>query len=152
MDKDSSHFKKIRFPLQKDEHGYPPVESELIWSRVVNEHSYSIESIPFFVNLLALGDVVVAKPNEFGELQYIEHESYSRHSTIRIFFKVNSNETVKSIRDRLNDIGCSSELAEIGPLAAVDIPPPISVESVRNLLSNFEIDGSLSVEEACVWD
>jgi len=152
MSTEYSNYEKIRFALTKDEHGYPPVESELIWGRPDGNGRYSIKSIPFFANLLAIGDVVLTKYNEHKELQYAKHESHSGHSTIRAIFRKKYKDYISSIREILNILGCQSELANVGPLLAIDIPSTVRLEVVRNLLSDDERNGLLSIEEACIWD
>jgi hypothetical protein len=140
---------KIHFRLKPEGDNYPPAEVERLWAHPCDAEVFEIENIPFFVNCLSYHDKVIAKHGPTGNLEYVRHVEYSKHSTLRVVVFEESN--VPNVRETLKRLGCSSELSHIPKLIAVDVPPSVKIESVLSCLENEEKQGVLEYEEAAIW-
>ena len=137
---------KILFYLQKDEDGYPPVEVESVWA-IPKERDYEINSIPFYVKGIALGDLVRADPAEDGALEFRSVLRRSGHSTYRILLlKKDTSDPQKTI-DELIRLGLSVE-SDLDILLSVDVPPDIDESFIRSYLFKGIDEGRWEVEEA----
>ncbi len=101
-----------------------------------------------FVMELALGDIVAAEPDLSGVLWYSELVRPSGHSTIRLWFS--DERDVHSIRAELKRMGCSSEVSDTPRLVAVDVPPTVPYEQVKDFLEQGERAGRFEYQEACL--
>ncbi|MGH7717996.1 MAG: DUF4265 domain-containing protein [Gemmatimonadaceae bacterium] len=138
---------KIGFRLVRDEDGYPPADWEHLWARAVGDDQYVIDNTPFFVRGISFGDVVAAE-RESGQLVFRQLVQPSPHSTLRvILFR---KDLVVRLRQRMRELGCATELSHVPGLIAVDVPPGVSLESVRQVLDVGEKAGDWEYEEAAV--
>ena len=135
-------FIKILFQ-QTDENN--DLIQESMWVLKVGDY-YSIQNIPFYVREVSFKDLVTGKVID-GELLAGELIKESGHSTIRIYF--NSNK-VKEVRTFLKQHNCDSEISNNPKLIAVDIPPDVKYEKIRDYLDNGERNGFWDYEEACI--
>lgn len=55
---------KVLFLVNQDEDGYPPVKYESLWSRRINESSFLLKNIPFYVCGVSYGDAVSAEEKD----------------------------------------------------------------------------------------
>jgi hypothetical protein len=122
-------------------------ETESMWV-VGRNDGYEIDNIPFYVRELALGDVVAAESDASGLLWYSRLIRPSGHSTIRLLFSSESD--VKIVRDGLRRMGCESEVSDRPYLVAVDVPPSVPYEKVKDFLDRGEKAGQFEYEEACL--
>lgn len=142
---------RVKFPLQQDDQGYPPFDSEMMWVIPLNDGGFQVDNIPFFVQMLSYGDVVGATPDISGELVYEKVLRRSGHSTVRLLFE--SPDNISAAREMLNKLGCSSELSHLPNLIAVDIPAAVSYcGDVRNYLISLFDEGICEIDESCVYD
>lgn len=139
----SSH-KKVRFLFQNSEGGD---EVESMWC-IEREGGYAIDNIPFYVGELASGDIVDVREDEDGLLWFAGLRKPSGHSTIRILF--DHAEDVRGVRVQLRELGCSSELSDFDRLVAVNIPPAVEYEKVKEFLDEGMREGRFEYEEACL--
>ena len=121
-------------------------EIESVWARPVVQ-GYQLDNIPFYAREAAYNDIVAADPDEDGVLWYAGLIVASGHSTIRLWFENESD--VAGVRDRLREMGCQSEL-DLPRLVAVDIPPSLPYEKVKEYFEQMECAGVLEYEEACL--
>lgn len=138
---------KIKFYLESEDEDWPPCQVETLWAKHLGRNLYELDSIPFFVKGLALGDVVSVE-RASGELLFKEIVRSGGHSTIRIIFLNHSvkDETCK----RLEDIGCSWEGSHLPSLIAVDVPPSLQYDYVKAILERGEQTQEWEYEEGCV--
>jgi hypothetical protein len=122
---------------------------ESVWA-VVRPRGYEIDNIPFYAYGVALGDVVDAKPDIDGALQFKSVSQPSGHSTVRLWFAEGGEKDVARVRQELRSLGCSSELTDLPRLVAVDIPPNIDYKSIKAILDSWEKSGMLEYEESCL--
>jgi hypothetical protein len=143
----AEEYVKIFFELEQDEDGYPPASVESLWARSVGEGLFKIDNIPFFATGVAVDDVVAAIPDR-GVLQYKDVVQPSGHSTLRII--VYEESQAAEVRALFKRMGCSTELSHVPGLIAVDVPPSVSLESLRRMLDEGRSQGRWDYEEACL--
>jgi Domain of unknown function (DUF4265) len=141
------NFTKITFQLEQDEDGYPPVAAESLWAKRVTGHRYRVENIPIFARDVSLGDIVEAG-EEDGRLTVIRRVEASGHSTIRVVLQ--REEDVAVLRARLRQLGCDSELSHRPRLIAVDIPPEVKLQPIREMFEQGLADGQWEYEESAL--
>jgi hypothetical protein len=135
---------KIRFPF-KNSAGVN--ETEAMWA-IKRDTGYEIDNIPFYVQELALGDVISAQPDAGGALWYSELIQPSGHSTLHLWFA--HEKDVAPVRETLRQLGCASEVSDLPRLVAVDVPPEVPYERVKEFLERCEGAGQLEYQEACL--
>lgn len=134
---------KIIFEYQNANGNY---ELESAWATKVGDH-YKLDNILFYAPEYAWGDVVNVEERG-GELYVTELVKESGHSTVRILF--NDQKDVQNTRDQLKRMGCDSELSNISTLIAVDIPPHVKYEKIKEFLDEGEKNEKWGYEEACL--
>ena len=72
----------------------------------------------------------------------------SGHSTLRVVLF--DTTVLDSVRANLSELGCSTELSHLPNLIAVDIPPDVELNRIREYLSRGELDGRWEYEESAV--
>mgnify|MGYP000855952140 FL=1 len=145
-------FVKVRFALEPDEGGWPPVNSEGLWALKVAEHLYKIDNVPWFVRNLAACDVVVARPDQEGVLWFEEKHQWGGHLTLRVVLHgaIDVAESLRLFIDLLKPYGVSVEgIVQYG-MAAVDVPPGVPLAALKALLVEGEKDGRWSFEEGLI--
>lgn len=138
---------KIIVLLEKEEADYPPYDYEELWATPVGEGLFRIENVPFFARGLARGDLVSAV-SEGEVLRFQEVSQASGHSTIRLM--VNDSNALPGIIQRFESQGCSSETT-LGRLVALDVPPSVSLEDLRERLEMGFAQSQWDYEEACIF-
>lgn len=138
-----SQHVKVLFNVERDDGAH---EVESLWA-ISDGEGYRLDNIPFYVRGFALGDIVSAARDSDGALQYTGLISASGHSTIRLWFS--DSKDVQGIRDELRGMKCSSEL-DLSRLVAVDVPPDIPYEIIRDYLDKKERSGIFEYEEGCL--
>jgi hypothetical protein len=140
---------KIAFEMEQDEDGWPPITTETLWAVDLGNGKYEINNIPFFVRLLARGDIVSAY-KKYGDMLYFKDIMVSsKNSTIRIIF--NNKRCINDVYKSLESYGCSTEGgADYKNLTAVDIPENVSFQEVVKFLKEQENKGIIGFEESCI--
>lgn len=153
---DERSLVKITFDLDQDEDGYPPVDCEYLWAKPVGGNLYELDNTPFFVRGISTADLVEAEPDEHRELRFKALNRPSGHTTLRVIVFRESSDgrpitaRVRSLRQRLSELGCSSELSHLAGLIAVDVPPNIELDAVLSVLSDGEASSLWEYEEAAL--
>jgi hypothetical protein len=137
-------MEKVCFRLQRDAEGYPPADVESVWANRLSDGFYSLDNIPFFSREATLGDIVKTVDVD-GEKFFSAIHKRSGNSLVRVV--VYDNHETEVIRRQLSDLGCSSELSHLESLFAINVPPNVSIESVRALLNSGFDEGWLDYEE-----
>lgn len=122
-------------------------DTETMWV-IKKDGFYEIDNIPFYVEGLALGDVVAAQPDASGVLWFSELIKPSGHSTIQLWFSQDTE--VEPVRGALRQMGCASEVSDLPRLVAVDVPPEVPYERVKAFLDQGEHAGRFEYQEACL--
>jgi hypothetical protein len=147
---------KVHFDLVRDEGGYPPVSSEMIWAIPFGESRFCLDNIPFFVYGVSCFDIVLARQEASGQLKYDRLIEPSGHSTIRVIVYDQPadprplNERVSVLRKNFRELGCASELSHMPSLISIDIPPEVALVKAKFILDNGEKQGLWGYEEATV--
>jgi hypothetical protein len=138
---------KLVVRLQQDDEGYPPAASESMWAEDIGGGTFRIDNIPFFATDLSLDDLVRAQ--RVGEdLTLTDTVSRSGHSTIRMVFF--DRQQVAIVRAALHALGCKTELSHLPSLVAIDVPPDVAIQEVRDHLDDLSSKGVLDYEEAAM--
>lgn len=98
---------KIYFQLKMDEDGYPPFDVESLWVTTINKGVGIIDSIPFFVKGIGLGDRVVFD----DDFNFVTVEDSANNAIIRVYCP--SWEKEVDIRNILKEENCSWELPHL---------------------------------------
>lgn len=145
-------FVKVRFALEPDQDGWPPVNSEGLWTLKMTEWLYKVDNVPWFVRNLAACDVVVARLDQEGVLWFEEKREWGGHLTIRVVLHGASvlAEELRLFIDLLKPYGvCAEGIVQYG-MVAVDVPPDVPLAALKALLVEGEKDGRWSFEEGLV--
>lgn len=126
-----------------------PEEIESMWA-IPTIGGFRIDNIPFYAREIATGDIVSAKRDTDGVFWFDTLLRASQHSTVRLWFAKNFENEVLRIRQELRSMGCPSELSDLNRLVAVDIPPTVPYDMVRDALEKYEREGLLEYEESCI--
>ena len=118
-----------------------------MWA-IEREGGHEIDSIPFRVMSVALGDLVETRQDEDGLLWFTRVIRPSGHSTIQILFR--RQEDAAPFRAVLSGLGCASEGSDLPELIAVDVPPSVSYEKLKAVLDAGEGEGRFEYQEACL--
>lgn len=148
-------FTKVRFALEVDADGWPPVSSEGLWAEPLGGDRYRIDNTPWFVRGVASDDVVSATADADGVLWATQGLSWSGRLTIRV---IPSREgplggSLQGVLDAFEPLGVTGEGAEPAwPIVALDVPPDADLARVKALLRKGQADGRWDYEESCVSD
>jgi hypothetical protein len=133
----------IHFTFDTDD-CWPPVPGEALWATELGDDRYLIDNIPFFVEEIALNDVVEARAGEDGCLHFTRKLASGGHSTIQ----VGAHETVEEeLIGALKTLGCGLERDEPG-FFSVDVPPEVSLLDALALCDRWSSTGFDSIVTA----
>ena len=154
MSADPIDFVKVRFKVQRDDEGWPPVESEGLWAEPLGDDRYRVDNTPWFARNLAADDVVIAHAGSDGVLWATERAEWSGRLTIRVipFRKGPLNGDRQAVLDAFEPLRVSGEGIEQYSIVALDVPSDADLASVKRLLREGEADGRWDYEESCVSD
>lgn len=138
----------MAFPLVRDEEGYPPADSEGLWTiPTENPSEYIVDNIPFFVENIALGDRVDAS-EQSGLLTFNELIRASGHSTVWAFAEDPS--VMTSLRDKLRGFDLRTEADPNRGILAIDVPPQVNYAALIQNLKDGETSGEWEYAEGAV--
>lgn len=138
---------KILFDLEQDEDGYPPASAETLWAIQVGQGIFKVDNIPFFALGIAVEDVVSAVPEE-GVFRFKEVVQPSGHSTLRVV--VYDPSDVPAVHALFKQRGCSTEQSHLPRLIAIDVPPAVSLDELKQVLDSGREQERWGYEEACL--
>lgn len=149
------NYVRIKFNIKQDECGYPGIDAEIMWAKRV-KNGFEIDNIPFYIYGLSCEDIVVADLSDLNMHEFKQIVEPSQHSTIRVIHAKQCaddrpiDERMNDLRRQLNIIGCESEGVRPG-FFAIDVPPLVELNTVREILiSGYEL-GLWDYEEATLW-
>jgi hypothetical protein len=153
MEEPSNDRVRVRFRLERDAEGWPPVESEGVWATPCGEGQYELDNAPWFVRGVAFGDRVRAEPDEDGVLWVQEQLSWSGRYTVRVIPLGDepAPEQIQMIVDAFSPLGAECEGAlPAFTLFALDIPLTARLAEIKALLADGEAEGRWGYEEGCI--
>jgi hypothetical protein len=133
----------------------PSPRWEYLWGRELEDGTFEIDNIPFFVRGVSVGDRVSVVRHELG-LLFRQLIASGGHSTLRVLLadgqedQAGADPAITQLRQILRRLGCTSELCHVPGLLAVDVPPSAAVQQVRSFLQTGHERGLWDLEEACV--
>lgn len=142
---------KIIFRFQSELFNREMVET--LWAQEVNatEGLYKIDSIPFYVPLIATEDVVRAEYDAMEEgLAYKETVAPSGNSTIQVI-RQNEEIPLLDLRKKLAEVGCISEQVN-EDFFVVEVPLNINYAVVKELLDDLEAQEEIEYAEPSLSD
>jgi hypothetical protein len=147
-------FVNVRFELDRDEHGWPPAESEGLWAEPLGNDEYRIDNAPWFVMGLAVDDVVDARTGADGRLWAVERRRWSGRQTIRLLARSDRSDPVDlpAIVRQFEELGVFGEIAGQWGLVALDVGLDADLARVKALVHGGEADARWYVEEGCISD
>jgi hypothetical protein len=123
------------------------MKGESLWARPLGDGLYQIDNVPFCAYGLHSGDVVravAAQPDQKPQVQAVVRRS--GHQTLRISFCDQlPAEAQEPVIAALHALGGELERAN-AQFLAIDIPPQVSVDAIREYLDEQEADGVLEYE------
>ena len=140
----------VIFPLTQDESGYPSVGSERLWAKRLEDHTYEIDNIPFFVQGISSGDIITAEEKD-GALFFEEVKKHSGNSTLRVSIFGDDDikqKLVRELRNMLSNLGCETEVSHTPNLLSVEVPITTSLKVVIDYLKKGAEEGKWDYEEA----
>jgi hypothetical protein len=145
---------KVRFRLARDEEGWPPADSEELWAVAIGPDVVRIDSIPWFVRNLALGDLITVSRAADGVLHPGERLRWSGNCTIRVVAlgEEGPAERARTVLDTFAGLGADGEVLGQYGMVALNVPPDADLAGVKRLLDRGEDEGWWSYEEGCVGD
>ena len=122
-----------------------PIES--LWAQPLGHDRYRLENVPFCAYDLNFGDVVLATADSEERKPEIRAVvERSGHQTLRINFgDALSREAQEPVIAALQALGGELERAN-GHFLAIDIPPGVSVDALRDALDELNDAGTLAYE------
>jgi hypothetical protein len=125
--------------------------NETMWAEVVDAKKgyYRIDNIPFYVPVLASGDIVSAEyDKDQAVLMYRETIEYSGNSTIHIIITDDELEMATLIK-LFDEMACPSERLSDSYLA-LEIPSNVDYMPVKRKLEQMEKDEVIGYAETCL--
>jgi hypothetical protein len=127
--------------------GWPPVAGETVWATELDLDRFIVDNIPFFAIGIALNDVVEAKADDQGGLEFVRKISSGGHSTIRVIAKESLHSKLKA---QLRELGCGMESGVFPTHFAVDVPPETDLVAVLSLCKRWLANGIAEYETGCL--
>lgn len=138
---------KVSFRLERGDDGYPPADWEHLWATRLPDGTFELDNTPFFAVGVSYLDVVATVRGD-GMNVFRSVVRASGHSTLRVILF--DTAVLQTVRTALRELGCSTELSHLPNLIAVDIPPNVELNRVRQYLSKGELDGQWEYEESAL--
>jgi hypothetical protein len=139
---------RIRVPLELPA-GTPGPADDWLWAEPLGSGRYRVESCPFFAYGISRDDVVRALDGPGEEAPRLEDiVEKSGHRTLRVALDTGvelADSMVQGLLGRLLDLGCTHETLR-PKLVAIDLPGPVDVTIVAELLQALADDGII------VWE
>ena len=130
----------VRDKLVKVQFYDPDIGYENLWAARISNDTYRIESVPFFIYGIALGDIVIALPNDQGRLSYIRTAAHSRNRTLRARSDqlINNADARRRVIAGLKALGCAIELHR-SRLISINVPANAEIEPIKDYLAKNEL-------------
>lgn len=146
---------EIWFRIVKDAHGYPESKAweQLLARPVLTRDDYfQIESIPFYLRNISLGDIIMAKTVEDNELskdeifEFVNVVDRGGHNTYRLLLRQKHIHDPEFTTNELIGRGLGVE-EQYGDFFAVDVPPTIDQCIIDDYLRNERQKGRWEMQD-----
>ena len=142
---------RVRFDLEIEEDGYPPIAVETLNARIVDGNTVEIDNTPFFAKSVAAGDVVECSRTENDQvLQFERVIAESGNRSISIIFL--DDDCREDLYQHLRSCGHYCEYGEFAHfnMLAVSIEKDADYSAVKAYLDEKEGSNSVSYAELCL--
>ncbi len=145
---------KVRFELEPDEDGWPPVAGESLWAVPLGGNRYRLDNTPWFVRGVSCYDVVEAVAPDAQSVPVVQRlVERSGHLTVRVLpLQDRSVNGLELLIAEFNALGVECEGDQHHGLVALDIPPSTPLAPVKERLVAGEAAGRWEYEEGAVSD
>ncbi|WP_018344141.1 DUF4265 domain-containing protein [Cytophaga aurantiaca] len=145
------NYVKILFRFHSDVLEEETVET--MWATIVDKQKglYKLESIPFYVPLVASDDIVFAEFDDKEQmLTYRKTVGFSGNSTVQIVL-IDKSKDINQIRDLFKELGCISEKVNEGYFS-MEIPSTVDYKNIKKQLDELEKQETIEYAEPCLAD
>jgi len=112
---------------------------ENLWATPLGDDLYRMESIPFFIYDVSLNDIVNAKPDDAGKLQFLRVVGPSGNRTLRARKSPSFSENeAMDLLSQLEALGCQVEILR-QRVIAIDIPPRVDLKAIADFLTKVGV-------------
>jgi len=142
---------KVRFELDVDEDGFPPISVERLNAWRIDDDTFELDNPPFFVDSVAVGGTIQCHETEQpGVYDFAFVKSESGNKSIAIIFI--ENKCVEEVYQFMKSCGCYCEYGEfhVFNMLAVSIDKDVSYKTVVSFLNQKEKAGDISYAELCI--
>jgi len=139
----------VKFNLEIDEDGWPPIGSEILQGIEINPYKIKIDNTPFFITNVALHDVVKVS-NVGNQFIFEEIEGFSGNHAISVILRSSSMKT--KLLNEMRALNCYCEYGEFGStkMLAISIPYDVSYAKIRDIMDDYEKKDLISYAELCL--
>lgn len=139
------NYVKVGFVQEVKEREF---ETETLWCMSVGDN-FIVDNIPFIAKRISLGDVIRAEFDKDDKQYYFDDFVLSSgNTTLRVFFYDDS--LIESIRQKLNELGCESEVLLARSIVAVNVPKEVDYSPIKLFLDEGEKKDLWAYEESCL--
>ena len=142
-----SGFRRMAFALEVED-SWPPVSVETLWVTEAGEGKFRIDSIPFFVPDIAIGDLVAGEMDHENVLQFSRKLEEGGHSTIHAI--LTDDDTGPAIKEELKRAGCRIENSPWPSLFSIDVPGSEVLAEAHRILDGHAAADEIEYEDACL--
>ena len=150
------YFVEVWFPVEADHDGYPEnVCWEQLLGRPIAEdvNVFRLDSVPYFLRDVSLGDIVRAGVGADCEISdaYVFETVVERggHNTYRLLLKDFRDGDPDAAVDELVKRGLAVEIQH-GDFIAVDVPPTVDQEAIDGYLVGEGQAGRWALQRGCI--
>ncbi|NEA75040.1 DUF4265 domain-containing protein [Streptomyces sp. So13.3] len=144
---------QVTYQLEQNDE-WPPVGSERLWAIRLSPNLVRIESAPWFVQDISLGDIVRTTTDPNDELRAVEKISWSGNCTVRVipFQSGPLAGSLQAVLEKFSPLDVYGEGIEKFGMVALTIPLSADAMAVKGLLiQGFDLEW-WDYEESCVGE
>jgi hypothetical protein len=140
---------RVRFELEVDD-GFPPITSEVLIGVLEGPNTVRIDNTPFFVEGVALGDIVLCVGSP-PDLRYRSLQKANSNKALSILFIDDTCE--ENVYQYLRKKGCYCEFGEFPEydMLAVCVFKEIDYTDIKTTLLEAQESGQISLAELCIF-
>ena len=148
----ADEFEKVFFRLDVNEDGYPPVGIESLNAKKLSDGTFQLDNTPFFVEGIALGDIVSADLIPDSDERYWFDEVLAQSDNQSLSIILIDNNSSDEVALKLKALGCYCEYGEFGNLKmlAVSVLSGCNYNEIFEYLEKLEDAETLSFAELAI--
>lgn len=140
---------RVRFNLEVDEDGFPPIGSESLHGAWEAGGFVRLDNTPFFVEGVALGDIVECS-GQPPTVDFVRLHTASGNKSLAIIFL--RPDAAEPLYQHLKALGCYCEYGEFPgfDMLAASVPEAVAYAPIRAELERLEGLEEISFSELCI--